>query len=123
MYIFIFVSSDQLFSRIAEYLRRHKAYDRAEIVEAVRRSFRAEWQTADTLTANLDRAANISDWLKPYLKNNVKHLTNFRQFKICVRDNQTILQARKQCAEDPEFNQWCGLDSKSEFSLVAVFFS
>ena len=63
---------DQLFSRIAEYLRKHDAYDRKGMLAAIEYGFSGEQYEKKPVVQNLDRAANISDWITPYFGTNTK---------------------------------------------------
>jgi len=101
---------DQLFSKIAEYLKKHDAHDRKTILAAIDYGFKCiedEYANKPFLK-NLDRAANISEWIEPYLEPK-KNVASFRQFKFEKVDGKVVVQARSRCAEDAEFNQWQSL--------------
>ena len=105
----IFFMLDQLFSKIASYLRRNDAHDRNGILRAVLDGFSAPQYDHTPHVCNLDRAANISEWITPYL-GPTPNLTQFRQFKLEMRNGQVCVSARKRCADLAEFNEWESLD-------------
>ena len=92
-----------MFSRLAHYLNTHDAYDRDGILDAILNGYRADTDKMDPVVANLDRAANISDWIAPHLAP-TPNLTQFRQFKIEKGIDGTVtVCARRNCA-DNEFS-------------------
>lgn len=100
---------DQLFSRIAEYLRKHDAYDRKGILAAIEYGFSGEQYEKKPVVQNLDRAANISDWITPYLAP-TPNVTQFRQFKLEMVEGKVCVSGRSRCAEEAEFNPWQNLN-------------
>jgi hypothetical protein len=111
---------DQLFSRIAEYLKKHDAYDRQSILNAINYGFNAMDDTHSPILENLDRAANISDWIKPYLAP-IPNVSQFRQFKLEMIEGKVTVSARSRCAEDIEFNPWQDLTMTRGYSKVMSF--
>jgi hypothetical protein len=69
---------------------------------------------------NLDRAANISEWIQPYLAP-ITNVTQFRQFKIEKIEERVVVSARSRCSEDVEFNQWQNLNM-TQGTASQVFF-
>ena len=113
---------DQLFSRIAEYLKGRDAYDRNDILAAIKHGFQG---TRDDrfppVTANLDRAANISTWVEPYLAP-TPHVTEFRQFKLEMHEGQVCVSARYRCSETATGNEWLNLNLKpADVSPVHIY--
>ena len=79
---------DQLFSRIAAYLRKHNAYDRQGILDAIESGFKnVEDYPQPPVLKNLDRAANISEWVEPYLAPtpNVTVFDNSKSKRLKIR--------------------------------------
>lgn len=113
--------ADQLFSRIAEYLRKHDAHDRDGILAAIDYGFsNIENTHQEPYLKNLDRAANISDWIKPYLAP-TPNTASFRQFKFEMIDGEVTVCARSRCAEDAEYNPWQALNMQHGYSKVYLF--
>jgi hypothetical protein len=111
--------ADQLFSRIAEYLKKHDAYDRQGILDSIKHGFNAEQDVLEPVLLNLDRAANISDWIKQYLAP-TPNVSQFRQFKLELIEGKVTVCARARCAEDAEFNPWMDLMLKPGYSQVSI---
>ena len=101
--------ADQLFSRIADYLHKHDAHDRDGILAAIEDGFHGLHYKEKPYVSNLDRAANISDWLEPYI-GPTPHLTEFRQFKLQKMNGKVTVSARSRCGDESEFNQWQDLN-------------
>ena len=57
---------DQMFSRLAIWLRKHNATSRIGFREAILNAFKAKWG-GKSVAENIDSAANISDFLKDYM--------------------------------------------------------
>ena len=77
---------DQFFSRLAVYLRTHHARSRKELCQAVHDCYLSKFGKRPK-TENIDNAANISEWLEPYLNNmkqavNRPGITNYHQFRL-----------------------------------------
>lgn len=86
-------------------------------MDAIEYGFNAEADTMPCVTKNLDRAANISDWVEPYL-GPTPNVTQFRQFKIEMIQGVVSISARSRCAEDAEFNPWLNLNQVRGYSPV-----
>ena len=100
---------DQLFSKIAEYLKYHPAYDRQGILDAIDYGFRCiENDQPKPVMKNLDRSANISEWIEPYLAP-TPNVTLFRQFKFEKIGDRVMLSVRSRCKEDAKNNPWQSL--------------
>ena len=110
---FFFCLLDQLFSRIAEYLKKHDAYDRQGILDAIEYGFSAEQDEFPCEKRNLDRAANFSDWIAPHMSP-TPNTTQFRQFKFEKIDGEVTVSARSRCAEDPEHHPWTNLNQTNK---------
>lgn len=108
---------DQLFSRIAEYLKKHDAYDRNGILAAIEYGFHGDHDAYPPVLRNLDRAANISEWVEPYL-GPTPNISQFRQFKLEMIEGKVVVFARSRCADDAEFNQWQDLNMTRGYSTV-----
>lgn len=105
------VAVDQMFSKTAGYLRSHDATDRDSVLESIKQGFTPNWATHEIkpYVKNLDRAADISGWLKQYL-NNLPNLTQYRQFEIQMDSKQeVIVRARECCLDDELYNKWSSL--------------
>ena len=98
---------DQFFSRIAIWLRKHNATSRIGFKEAIVNAFKGKW-TGNVAAADIDRAANISDWIAPLLNpmGNIndgpqqRHgITKFHQFKLSLLQGVVIMQVREWCAD------------------------
>jgi hypothetical protein len=118
---------DQLFSRIAEYLKKHNASDRNDILAAIEYGFQSIEDAYGAKVQNLDRAANISEWIQPYLAP-ITNVTQFRQFKIEKIEGKVVVSARSRCADDDEFNAWQNLNmgrgtSQVFFCFILFLFS
>lgn len=110
---------DQLFSRIAEYLRKHDAYDRQGILDAIEYGFAADQYEKAPIVENLDRAANVSEWITPYLAP-TPNVTQFRQFKLEKIEGKVCVSGRSRCSEEAEFNAWHSLDQTPGSSQVSL---
>ena len=115
---------DQLFSRIATWLRKNNATSRIGFREAIVKSFGGKWANK-TFAADIERAANVSDWLKDYLGPMGKKtqgpvirdgITKFHQFKITMLHNVVIMRVREWCG-DPDA-PWSGLTPESTHHVV-----
>ena len=100
---------DQLFSRIAHYLKQHDAHDRKGILRAISEGFSSDQFEKPAFVKNLDRAANISACMNTYL-GPTPNLTQFRQFKLQMYAESVCVLARYRCADVPNHNDWLNLD-------------
>ncbi len=110
---------DQLFSRVAQWLRKNNALSRIGFRAAIVNAFQGKWN-GKTTTGDIESAANVSDWLKPYLadmgqKNSgpLKRtgITHFHSFRFTLLNNVTpIMQVKEWCGTSEE---WRGLDEGS----------
>ena len=115
---------DQLFSRVAQYLRKHNALSRRGFRQAIIDAFRGKW-TNKTTTGDIERAGNLSEWLEPHLadmsqKNNgpVKRtgISHWHSFRFSMLNGDTpIMQVKEWCHTD---EQWRGLDEHSDHHVV-----
>lgn len=69
------------------------------------------------IVENLHRAANISDWITPYLAP-LPNVTLFRQFKFEMISGKVCLSARSRCAEEAEFNEWQTMEQTPGYTEV-----
>ena len=115
---------DQLFSRVAIWLRKHNATSRIGFREAIINAFKGKW-SGKTVAADIDRAANLSDWLKPILAPMSKKqtgpelrggITEFHQFKLTMLRGQVIMRVRKWCGDNEA--PWSGLTPESTHHVV-----
>jgi hypothetical protein len=122
---------DQLFSKTAGYLRTHDATDRDGVLESIKQGFTPNWSNHEMkpYVRNLDRAADISGWLRNYLAK-LPNLTEFRQFEIEMdSEGQVVVRARQRCVDDEVYNKWSSLQGRVDeatkvfgcFSLLIVF--
>jgi hypothetical protein len=83
---------DQLFSRIAVYLRNHNAYSIESFHRCIRASYHGKHLCGETVyTVHWKTVANISGWLKPYVPTSKwAGLMSFRHFKIVVGDDNQV---------------------------------
>ena len=88
-------------------------------MDAIEFGFEGVLNSHKAVTRNLDRAANISDWVRPYLQKMV-NISQFRQFKLEMVERQVTVMARTRCAEDAEFNPWLNLTMETGFSKVTL---
>ena len=89
---------DQMFSRLAVRLRRTDCLDRQAFIECFKKAFKNEWGTEGT-GGHVETAANISDWIAPYLadtkkmktahkKVKRKGISSFHQFLFTLHENK-----------------------------------
>jgi len=100
-----------MFSKTAGYLRTHNATDRNAVLQSIKQGFTPNWGTHEVkaYVKNLDRAADISGWLKAYLAK-IPHVTDFRQFEIEKdTDGEVVVRARQRCMDDEVYNKWTSL--------------
>ena len=115
---------DQLFSRIATYLRKNNATSRHGFREAILKAFQGKW-TNKVFAGDIESAANISDWIKDKInpmakKNNGldqrEGITEFHQFKFSLLQGVPIMQVRKWCGDKAE--RWRGLMPNSTHHVI-----
>ena len=124
---------DQLFSRVAVWLRRHDARSRLEFLEAFVKAFHAKkmrWEghtrtEANTHTENVEEAANISDFFDANdILNDMSSskgsngIGTFHQFKF-VKDasGAVVMYVREWCSTNLNDDPWRGL-KKNEFGAI-----
>ena len=87
---------DQLFSRLAVYMRHHNALSRPALGECIRAAYKSREGCPNVV--HWDRVANISGWLdKNKRTDKMKGITNFQHFRIFVpstHSDEVWLQAR-----------------------------
>ena len=71
---------DQMFSRLAVRLRTTDCLDRQAFIECFKKAFKNEWGTEGT-GGHVETAANISDWIAPYLADTKKMKTAHKKVK------------------------------------------
>jgi hypothetical protein len=65
--------------------------------KAIRTCYQAWWQKLSTKTQRVETAANISEWLEPYI-NELPSITKPLQMHIFKNDEQhVVIQQRDQC--------------------------
>lgn len=106
---------DQLFSRLATYLRFHNARSRAELCQAFQRCYHDKEGTRPK-AGEMDNVANISDWLEERLATSASTqsrdgLMCFRQFWIHLHKDEPVFRCRENCAQG---EKWRGLDHFSK---------
>ena len=115
---------DQLFSRIATYLRKNNATSRIGFREAILKAFKGKW-TDKVVSGDIESAANVSDWLKDKIhpmskkKNGMDQregITEFHQFKFSLLQGVPIMQVRKWCGDKAE--SWRGLMPNSTHHVI-----
>ena len=79
---------DQMFSRLAVYLHKHRAFSPEELAVCVQRSYRKDEERPTV--AHWTSVANISDWMKPYAVDFKDH-TRFRHFKFSRLSNGKVV--------------------------------
>lgn len=116
---------DQLFSRIALYLRKNDATSRLGFRDAIVAGFRTSKWGATTLAGDIESAANLSDWLEQYLAPMAQissgpvrrdGIYKFHQFKFSMLGGAPIMQVREWCGEDED--PWRGLMPESTHHVV-----
>jgi hypothetical protein len=79
----------------------------------VSEGFKPNWAENSSVVPhieNLDRAANLSHWLKNYVAK-MPNLSAFRQFEIQqTEETVTVVRARERCVDDAEHNPWKSLE-------------
>jgi hypothetical protein len=114
-----------LFSKTSGYLKTHDATDRNAVLESIKQGFTPNWSNHEIkpYVRNLDRAADISGWLRNYLAK-LPNITEFRQFEIEKNlDEEVIVRARLQCKDDEVYNKWTSLSGiVGEATKVFCFF-
>ena len=115
---------DQMFSRLAIWLRKHNATSRIGFREAIMNAFKPKW-AGTPVAENIDSAANISDFLKDYMAPMSKKqkgpeqregITKFHQFKFTMLQGVVIMRVREWCG-DP-LAPWTGLTPGSTHHVV-----
>jgi len=123
---------DQLFSRLAVYLRRNDATDREDFLRAFTASYVSKWG-GRAKGFNLSTAANISDWLEGKVAfgepsvcklasmaqvGQTDGIAKFRQFMFRKQEGITIMQVRTRCGDDCV--AWRGLNPATDFHRVSM---
>jgi hypothetical protein len=113
---------DQLFSRIAVYLRHHNCLSRHHLTDAAALAFVSD-QERPTIT-HMDRVANMSDYLHPYLRD-LDGITKYHQFKISYIHDDTSstkrairLRARVWIACKDDTSRWMGIANFTRDTLI-----
>jgi hypothetical protein len=113
---------DQLFSRLAIWLRTHDCLSRLDLTKAAAHAFESD-QERPTI-AHMDRVANISDYLEPYVRQ-LKGITKYHQFKISYVGDETSttkrsvrLRARVWITPKGEDARWTGILPYTRDSLI-----
>jgi hypothetical protein len=117
---------DQMFSRIAVWLRKHDATSRIGFREAIVAGFQGKWK-GNVVTDNIERAANVSDWIgdfmAPIKKNkngneSCEGITKFHQFRLTLLQGVAIMQVREWCDTPVQEYPWRGLVPGSTHHVV-----
>jgi hypothetical protein len=115
---------DQFFSRVALYLRKHDATSRIGFRECIENAYKAKW-AGKVCTDDIVSAANVSDWIKPYLapmdsrKEGPERrigISKFHQFKFSLLQGVVIMQVREWCGDREA--PWTGLVPESTHHVV-----
>ena len=106
---------DQMFSRLATYLRFHDARSRAEMCRAIQLCYHDK-NGKQPKAGPMDNVANISDWLDKRLAPTSSTATRdglmcFRQFWIKLHKGQPVFKCRANCAQG---EVWRGLETYSK---------
>lgn len=123
--VLLFCVLDQFIGRIEGHLRRNDAMDRHEMVKAVTEKFKANWAPAGSVpvTKHLDRAANISEWLKDNISKQLVNITEFRQFEITLDSTtqEPVVRVRRETGvDDAEQNPWMSMKfEKGQYTQVS----
>jgi len=90
---------DQFFSRIATKLRRSASRSRKELAHVIEESYKMPSTNARPLVQHLDRVANFSHWIEPYLRRqNFIGIGLYRQFRIYRNSHgEAVVQCRPRC--------------------------
>jgi hypothetical protein len=116
---------DQMFSRIAEWLRKHDATSRIGFREAILAGFKGKW-TGNVVAGDIERASNLSHWLPQFLNSMEKKsfgpaqregITKFHQFRFSLLQGVPIMRVREWCG-DEEAAPWGGLEPESTHHVV-----
>ena len=116
---------DQMFSRIAVWLRKHNATSRIGFREAILSAFTKTQWPGTTQAADIESAANISHYLEGFLApmgsvpngpSQREGITNFHQFKFTKLEGVVVMRVREMCG-DPEA-AWHGLTPESTHHVV-----
>jgi hypothetical protein len=108
---------DQIFSRLAVYLRKHDCRNQEELLECLQEAFTPK-HGHRVQVGHLTTVANISDWIKPYLTSmsagaggleGNDGLMQFRQFRFTMVDGKTCMQCREKCGTDDGVDKFKGL--------------
>lgn len=78
---------------------------------AIAYGFQADQYEKQPMVENLDRAANISEWIEPYLAP-TPNITQFRQFKLEKIEGKVCVSVRSRCSEEEEYNPWQSMTMK-----------
>ena len=118
---------DQMFSRIASWLRKNNATSRIGFREAIIAGFKGKW-SGKVVAGDIERAANVSDWcsasgiLAPMANNTSGRGTQrdgiikFHQFKFTLLQGVVIMQVREWCGDKD--GPWRGLEPESTHHVV-----
>ena len=110
---------DQLFSRLATYLRFNNARSRTEMCRALQLCYHDK-NGKQPKAGCINNVANISDWLDKRLapsgsSDTRDGLMKFRQFWITLRKGEPVFRCRENCAKG---EQWRGLEQFSSKHII-----
>ena len=101
---------DQMFSRIAAYLRKHDCPSPRAFLDCIRSAYTYK-KTVPTVE-HLTHVANISDWISDYIAV-LPHISQWHQFQLRAqglgKDKEVRLRVREWIATDDDRSRWCGL--------------
>jgi hypothetical protein len=116
---------DQMFSRIAVWLRKNNATSRIGFRDAILKAFTKPDWTGTTQAADIESAANISEFLEGFLApmgsvpngpGQREGITSFHQFKFTMLEGAVIMRVRE-WSGDP-MAPWHGLTPESTHHVV-----
>lgn len=82
---------DQMFSRLAVHLRSHDSKSRNELLTRLKMAFKT--RMGDRVYGeHIDRAANISEFLKPFIDPHVEGVTSYQKFVIRKFEGNVVLE-------------------------------
>lgn len=97
---------DQIFSRLAVYLRKHNVRNQFELLEALKAAYTPR-DGHEVQTGHLVTVANISDWIEPVLASTSNQagrdgITQFHEFTFVKHNGDTVMTVREWCGDESE---------------------
>lgn len=119
---------DQIFSRLAIYLRKNDARNQWELLQGLQAAYTPSFGH-EIATDHMETVANISDWLKDGkfltpmgagqgIAGGSDGIFSYRQFQFTKKDGKTVMQVRKNTGTNPADEKFEGLHPYKPFHEV-----